>query len=170
VAESPGEAVRSAEAVITMLADDAALEQAVPAFVNDLPGGALHIGMSTISVALSERLAQLHTAHGQSYIAAPVFGRPSAAEAGKLWVVAAGPGEAVARCQPVFDAVSRGCSVVGNDAWLANVVKLSGNFLIAAVLESLGEAFALVRKYGVDAGQFLEIINNALFQSALYGN
>jgi 3-hydroxyisobutyrate dehydrogenase-like beta-hydroxyacid dehydrogenase len=82
--------------------------------------------------------------------------------------VAAGPAESVVRCQPVFDALGRGSSVVGADPWLANAVKLSGNFLIAAALESMGEAFALVRKSGVDAAQFLEIINNALFNSPLY--
>jgi 3-hydroxyisobutyrate dehydrogenase-like beta-hydroxyacid dehydrogenase len=124
--------------------------------------------MSTIGVACSKRLAERHAAHGQVYIAAPVFGRPVAAAAAKLWIVAAGPPESIARCQPVFDALGRGTSVVGADPWSANAVKLSGNFLIAAALESMGEAFALVRKSGVDAGQFLEIVNNALFNSPLY--
>jgi len=124
--------------------------------------------MSTISVACSRRLAEQHTARGQVYVAAPVFGRPVAAAAAKLWIVAAGPPESIESCQPVFDALGRGTSVVGADPWLANAVKLSGNFLIAAALESLGEAFALVRKSGVDAGQFLEIVNNALFNSPLY--
>jgi 3-hydroxyisobutyrate dehydrogenase-like beta-hydroxyacid dehydrogenase len=124
--------------------------------------------MSTISVAGSKRLAEQHAARGQIYIAAPVFGRPEAAAAAKLWIVAAGPADSIARCQPVFEAVSRGRSVVGVDPWLANAVKLAGNFLIAAALESMGEAFALVRKSGVDAGQFLEIVNSALFNSPLY--
>ena len=124
--------------------------------------------MSTISVACSKRLAERHAARGQVYVAAPVFGRPEAAAAAKLWIVAAGPPESIERCQPVFDALGRGYSVVGADPWLANAVKLSGNFLIAAALESLGEAFALVRKSGVDAGQFLEIVNSALFNSPLY--
>ena len=124
--------------------------------------------MSTIGVACSKRLAERHAGHGQVYLAAPVFGRPVAAAAAQLWIVAAGPPEAIERCQPVFDALGRGTSVVGADPWLANAVKLSGNFLIAAALESMGEAFALVRKSGVDAGQFLEIINTALFNSPLY--
>ena len=92
------------------------------------------------------------------------------AAAAKLWIVAAGAPESIAHCQPVFAALGRGYSVVGADPWLANAVKLAGNFLIAAALESMGEAFALVRKWGVDAGQFLEIINTALFNSALYAN
>ena len=170
LADSPADAARDVEAIVTMLAEDRAVEEAVQSFQETLAPGAIHIGMSTISVACSKRLAELHAARGQVYVAAPVFGRPVAAAAAKLWIVAAGAKDSIERCQPVFDALGRGCSVVGTDAWLANAVKLSGNFLIAAALESMGEAFALVRKCGVDAGQFLEIINNALFNSALYGN
>jgi len=168
LAESPADAARDAEAIVTMLSEDQAVEQAVQGFLEALAPGAIHIGMSTISVACSRRLAERHAARGQAYVAAPVFGRPVAAAAAKLWIVAAGAPESVARCQPVFDALGRGTSVVGADPWLANTVKISGNFLIAAALESLGEAFALVRKSGVDAGQFLEIVNSALFNSPLY--
>lgn len=170
IADSPENAARGAEAVITMLADDAAVEQAAQSFTGALAPGTIHIGMSTISVACSKRLAEQHTAAGLVYIAAPVFGRPMAAAAAKLWIVAAGPVEAIERCRPLFEVLGRGYSVVGTDPWLANTVKVCGNFLIAAMLESLGEAFALVRKSGVEAGQFLEIVNNALFNSPLYAN
>jgi 3-hydroxyisobutyrate dehydrogenase-like beta-hydroxyacid dehydrogenase len=170
LADSPADAARAVEAVITMLADDSAVEQVAQGIFGTLVPGAVHLGMSTISVALSRRLAEAHAGRGQNYVAAPVFGRPSAAETAQLWIVAAGAAPQVERCRPVFDAVGRGASVVGADPWLANVVKLSGNFLIAAMLESLGESFALVRKSGVDAGQFLEIINTALFNSPLYVN
>jgi 3-hydroxyisobutyrate dehydrogenase-like beta-hydroxyacid dehydrogenase len=169
MADSPASAAGDVEVIVTMLADDHAVEQAVQSFAEALAPGAIHIGMSTVSVALSKRLAEMHAARGQIYVAAPVFGRPEAAEAARLWIVAAGAAKHVERCRPVFDVISRGCSVVGTDPWLANVVKLAGNFLIAAALESLGEAFALVRKSGGDAGQFLDIINNALFNSPLYG-
>ncbi|HUE20522.1 MAG TPA: NAD(P)-dependent oxidoreductase [Bryobacteraceae bacterium] len=169
LADSPADAARGVDAIITMLAEDQAVEHAVAGFVETLARGAIHIGMSTISVACSKRLAAQHAAHGQIYVAAPVFGRPVAAAAAKLWIVAAGPPESVERCRPVFDALGRGTSVVGAEPWLANAVKLSGNFLIAAALESMGEAFALVRKSGVDAGQFLDIVNNALFNSPVYG-
>jgi 3-hydroxyisobutyrate dehydrogenase-like beta-hydroxyacid dehydrogenase len=170
LSDLPADAARDVDAVVTMLADDAAVEQAAHSFMETLARGAIHIGTSTISVACSRRLAEQHAARGQVYVAAPVFGRPVAAAAAKLWIVTAGPPEAIERCQPVFEALGRGTSVVGTDPWLANAVKLSGNFLIAAALESLGEAFALVRKSGVDAGQFLEIVNNALFNSPLYAN
>jgi 3-hydroxyisobutyrate dehydrogenase-like beta-hydroxyacid dehydrogenase len=168
LADSPADAARGVDAIVTMLAEDQAVEQAVEGFLGTLAPGAIHIGMSTIGVACSKRLAERHTGHGQVYLAAPVFGRPVAAAAAQLWIVAAGPPQAIERCQPVFDALGRGTSVVGADPWLANAVKLSGNFLIAAALESMGEAFALVRKSGVDAGQFLEIVNTALFNSPLY--
>ncbi len=170
LSDLPADAARDVDAVVTMLADDAAVEQAAHSFMETLARGAIHIGTSTISVACSRRLAEQHAARGQVYVAAPVFGRPVAAAAAKLWIVTAGPPEAIERCQPVFEALGRGTSVVGTDPWLANAVKLSGNFLIAAALESLGEAFALVRKSGVDAGQFLEIVNNALFNSPLNAN
>ncbi len=170
VAESAAEAVSGAEAVITMLADDAAVERAALGFRESLAGGAVHIGMSTVGVACSQALAGEHAARGQFYVAAPVFGRPVAAAAARLWIVAAGAPEQVERCRPVFEALGRGWSVAGAEPWLANVVKLAGNFMIAAALESMGEAFALVRKAGVDAGQFLDIANNALFNSQLYGS
>ena len=170
LADSPADAARHADAVVSMLADDQAVEQTAQGLLEALAPGTLHIGMSTISVACSRRLAGHHAARGQAYVAAPVFGRPVAAAAAKLWIVAAGAPDAIERCQPVFEALGRGTSVVGADPWLANAVKLSGNFLIAAALEAMGEAFALVRKSGVDAAQFLEIVNSALFNSALYGN
>jgi 3-hydroxyisobutyrate dehydrogenase-like beta-hydroxyacid dehydrogenase len=135
-----------------------------------LPRGAVHIGMSTVSVAFSKRLAREHASRAQGYVAAPVFGRPDAAAAQKLWVVAAGPAEQVERCRPVFDAVGRGTSVAGSEPSSANVVKLAGNFTIMAAIEALGEAFATARASGVDPQQFLDIVNSALFQSPLYAN
>jgi len=170
IADTPREALSGAEAVITMLADDHALEHVAPAILEALAPGAIHVGMSTISVALSRRLTEQHAECAQTYIGAPVFGRPNAAAAAKLWIVVAGPAAEVNRSKPVFEALGRGYTIVGEEPWLANVVKLSGNFLIAAALESMGEAFALVRKSGVDARQFLDIVNTALFNSALYAN
>lgn len=181
VADSPRAAARGAEALVTMLADDAAVEAVVlgssaerrsdaEAAIEALGSGAVHVSMSTISVALSRRLSEAHAARGQAYVAAPVFGRPEAAEGAKLWVVAAGEADAVERCRPVFDAVGRGLSVVSEEATAANVVKLAGNFLIASMIEALGEAFALSRKSGVGAARLLEIVNGALFKSPVYEN
>jgi 3-hydroxyisobutyrate dehydrogenase-like beta-hydroxyacid dehydrogenase len=111
--------------------------------------------MSTISVALSKRLAEAHAAAGHAYIAVPVFGRPDVAAAAELWVVAAGAADQIPRCHPIFEAIGQGMFTVGEEPWTANAVKLAGNFAIAAMLEALGEAFALVRKSGAEVHQFL---------------
>jgi len=169
VAESPAEAAHGAEAVVTMLADDKAVEDAIAGdegLLKGLAPGAIHVSSSTISVELSQRLGATHHALGQAYVSAPVFGRPEAAEAGQLWVVAAGRAAQVDRCLPIFGVVGRGLSRLGEEASQANVVKLSGNFIIASMLESLGEAFALTRKSGVAPGTFLEVFRAVLGQSS----
>jgi len=171
VAESAGEAAKAAEAVITMLADDHAVESAVlrpGGVIESLPQNAAHISMSTISVALSRKLAEEHAKRGQKYFAAPVFGRPEAAEAGKLFVVAAGDKETVERYKPLLEALGQRVFFMGEKAEMANVVKLSGNFLIASMIESLGEAIALARKYGIDAHEYVEFLTNSLFAAPVY--
>ncbi len=171
VAKSPGEAAKEAEAVITMLADDAAVEAAIlqpGGIAESLPPNAVHISMSTISVALSRKLTEEHAKRGQKYITAPVFGRPEAAEAAKLFVAAVGEKEAIERCRPLLEALGQRVFVVGDKPEMANVVKLSGNFMIAAVIESLGEAIALARKYGIDPHQYVDFLTNSLFAAPVY--
>ena len=171
VASSPATAVQSAELVITMVADDRALESAVfgpDGLLGALPKGAVHVSCSTISVALSERLSEEHTQRSQEFVAAPVFGRPEAAEAGKLFVVAAGKSDVVERCRPVLEAMGQRLFVMGEKPEMANVVKLSGNFLIGAVIEGLGEAIALTRKYGIDPHQYVELLTNSLFAAPVF--
>ena len=173
VADSPAAAVRDAEVLVTMVADDAALEDVMlgpDGALAALPRGAIHVSMSTISPALSRRLAERHTAAGQTYVAAPVFGRPEAAEGKKLWIVAAGPPPALERCRRVLDAMGQGVTVAGEDPPRANVIKLAGNFLLAAAIEAMGEAFALARKYGVAPAELLDIVNGRLFRSPIYEN
>lgn len=173
VAASPREAADGAEVLITMLADDAAVEQVLlgdDGAVHGLARGAVHASMSTIGHALSRRLAAEHASRGQRYVAAPVFGRPDAARAAKLWIVAAGPAEAVDRCRPLFEAMGQGLEIVGEDPMRATVVKLAGNFLLAAAIEALGEAYALVRKHGIEPARFLEIVNGRLLRSPVYEN
>jgi 3-hydroxyisobutyrate dehydrogenase-like beta-hydroxyacid dehydrogenase len=165
-----GEACHN-DVVISMLADDDAV--AVIAFgegkaIAELPVNAIHVSMSTISVALSDRLAEAHRGAGQTFIAAPVFGRPEAAAAAKLYIVAAGDGKAIERCQPLFDAMGQKTFRVGLKPSEANLVKLSGNFLIASIIESLGEAFALVRKAGVDPQRYLEILTGTLLSAPVF--
>lgn len=171
VAPSPGEAAKQAEVVITMLADDDAVGSAVlhaGGVIESMPRGATHISMSTISVDLSRKMAEQHGQRGQHYIAAPVFGRPDAAEAGKLFIAAAGAPDVVERCMPILEALSQRVFVIGEQPEMANVVKVSGNFLIAAVIESLAEAIALVRKYGVDPHDYVDFLTNTLFAAPVY--
>lgn len=173
VAETPGQAASGAEAVITMLADDRALEDVVfgaGKMLDTLPAGAVHIGMSTISVALSRGLTIAHHDNKQHYVAAPVFGRPEAAAAAKLFVVAAGVAQQVGRCQALFDAMGQKTFIAGEEPAMANVVKLAGNFLLTTIIEGLAEAFAFARKSHVDAAQLLEILTGSLFPVPVYKN
>jgi 3-hydroxyisobutyrate dehydrogenase-like beta-hydroxyacid dehydrogenase len=170
VASSVAEACRG-DAVLTMLADDTAVESVV--FGDDgvlryLPRGRVHISFSTISVALSERLADEHAEAGQEFIAAPVFGRPEAAEGGKLAVVAAGAPSVIERCKPLWEALGPKLMVAGERPSMANVVKLTGNFLIATVVESLGEALAFARKSGVEPAAVLDFLTSTLFNAPVY--
>jgi 3-hydroxyisobutyrate dehydrogenase-like beta-hydroxyacid dehydrogenase len=170
VAESPAGACEDAEAVMTMLADDAALEAVVlgpNGIASGLGAGSIHVSHSTIGVAFSRRLAAEHSERGQGYLAVPVFGRPDAAEAKRLLVVAAGDSGAISRCVPLFDAIGRQTIVAGQEPWQANAVKLCGNFMIASMIEAFGEAFAAVRKSGVAPDEFLEVMNS-LFASPVY--
>lgn len=169
VAGSVAEACR--DVVLTMVADDAALEGLVfgeGGILTSLSLGAVHISLSTIGVALSDRLAAAHARAGQGYLAAPVFGRPDAAEAARLAVVVAGPESLVQKCKPLFEAMGPKLLVAGNHPSMANVVKLSGNFLISSVLESLSEALAFARKSGVDAGALMDFLTSTLFNAPVY--
>jgi 3-hydroxyisobutyrate dehydrogenase-like beta-hydroxyacid dehydrogenase len=171
VASTPGEAAAGVEVAITMLADDHALESVVfgkGSLLDSLPPNSVHVSMSTISVALSRRLAAAHAERKQHYVAAPVFGRPEAAAAAKLFIVAAGPAAQIERCHPLFDAMGQKTFIAGEDASGANLMKLTGNFLITAVIEGLAESFALVRKAGLDANLFHEILTNSLFNAPIY--
>src|SRR5580700_3522419 len=164
------EAVCAAEVVITMLADDDALESIVfgtRGVLASLKKGAAHISSSTISVALSKRVAAAHADAGQHYLAAPVFGRPDAAASGKLFVVVGGSAELVETYMPLFKSMGQRTFVMPRPED-ANLVKLSGNFLIAAVIESLGEALALIGKGGIDQRQYLDLLTSTLFDAPVY--
>jgi 3-hydroxyisobutyrate dehydrogenase-like beta-hydroxyacid dehydrogenase len=159
------------DAVLTMLADDGAVESVVfsrSGIIDCLPAGAIHISSSTISVALSERLEAAHAKAGQLFVAAPVIGRPDAAAAGQLFVVAAGAPDAVKAAASLFDAIGQKTFVVSETPKAGNLVKLSVNFLIASVIESVGEAMALIGKAGIDRRQYLDILTSTLFDASVY--
>jgi len=170
-AATPAEAELGADAVITMLFDDAANEEVLfgpNGLMEAMSRGALHIASSTISVALSERLTAEHARRGHQFVAAPVFGRPNVAEEGRLWIVAAGAETAVAKARPLLEPVSRGITVVGAEPRQAHAVKLGGNFLISVMIQALSESFVFADKQGVDPATFFEAVNSALFQSPFY--
>ena len=159
------------DVVITMLADDHAVEAVAlgeGGIVASLAPDAMHVSCSTISVALSKRLAEAHAKAGQRYVAAPVFGRPEAAAVAKLFVVAAGAPDAVETVKPLLDAIGQRTFVMSEQPEVANLVKLSGNFLIGVVIESLGEAMALVGKGGVDPHAYLDLLTSTLFSAPVY--
>jgi 3-hydroxyisobutyrate dehydrogenase-like beta-hydroxyacid dehydrogenase len=172
VAESPAKA-GGQEIVISMLANDAAVEAVVLGAygaLEGMPRGALHISMSTISPALSRRLALAHKERGQQYLAAPVFGRPEAAAAAKLFVVAAGAKRALEKAKPVLEVIGQRTFEVGERPEDANLIKLLGNFLITCVLESLGEVFAVARKAEIDPKTVFEVLSGTLFGAPVYNN
>jgi len=159
------------DAVVTMLANDQAVEEVVlgrNGVIANLARGTLHVSSSTISVALSERLTEAHTRKSQKFVAAPVFGRPDVAAAGRLFIVAGGGAEATKAAAPLLDAIGQKTFVISNTPKAANLVKLSGNFLGASVIEALGEAMALVGKAGIDERQYLEFLTSTLFDAPIY--
>jgi 3-hydroxyisobutyrate dehydrogenase-like beta-hydroxyacid dehydrogenase len=164
-APTPAAACKDAEFAVTMLADDAAVEAVVfgsDGILGALPRGACHLGSSTISVALSARLAEAHRAAGQGFVAAPVFGRPEAAAARQLWIVPGGDRACIERAAPLFAALGQGTFPMGT-APQASLAKLLGNFLIAGTIEALGEALALAEKAEMDPARFLEMLTGTLF-------
>jgi len=163
-------ACAAADVVISMLADDAATAEVTLAedFLAALRADTVHAGMATVGVGLAERLAAAYAARGRAYVSAPVFGRPPAAAAAQLFIVAAGAAADLARCQPLFDAMGQRTFVVGTRPADANVVKVSGNFMLASMIEAFGEACALVRKQGIEPERFLEVMTSTLFPAPVY--
>jgi 3-hydroxyisobutyrate dehydrogenase-like beta-hydroxyacid dehydrogenase len=167
VANSPADAARDAQAVMTMLSDDLALEQVVfgkDGIASAMAADCIHLSHSTISTAMARRLTAEHASRKQGYLSVPVFGRPDAAESKNLLVVVAGPAEFVERCRPLFDAIGRQTFVIGTEPWQANVAKVCGNFMVISMIEALGESYATLRKAGVAPEAFLEIMES-LFRS-----
>jgi hypothetical protein len=170
-AASVAEAARFAGLVVTMLADDAALQSIARdpgGLLDSLPRGAIHVIMGTHSVQMVRALHDAHAAAGQALVSAPVLGRPDAVTAGRLGVMVAGEAGAVSRCRPVLEALGRRVFEAGTDPGSAAAMKLANNMLLACAIEAMGEAFALVQKCGSDAGTFYEVLTDGLFASPAY--
>lgn len=172
VAATPALAVADAELVFTMVHDDTALESILfeQGALAAIPQGATHVSLSTISVALADRLDREHARHQQRFLASPVFGRPSVAAEGKLWLAIAGKDEVVTPLLPVLDTFSRGYTLVGDTPSAALAVKLGGNFLITAMIASLSEGMVFAGAHSVAPELYLEAMNSALFQSPFYAS
>ena len=166
---TPADAAPRGGIAITMLTDDSALRAvASDEFARALGAGGIHLSMSTVLPATNESLAELHRRHGVSLVAAPVFGRPEAAAARKLWVCASGPAEALNRVRPVLDAMGQGVFEFGEAVGAANVVKLAGNFLLTAAIEAMAEAAAMGEKNGVPRDRLLGMLTQTLFNCQIY--
>ena len=172
-AASPAEAVKTSEVVFSMPMDDAALEEIAfgsEGVLETLPENAVHVSLSTISVQLSQKMTVEHTTRKQSFIAAPVFGRPNVAAEGKLWIVAAGKQDALEKVKPLLESFSRGITAVGDKPYKAHALKLGGNFLITAMIAALSEGFVYAESQSIDPALYIEAVNSALFQSQFYAN
>ena len=158
------------DVVITMLADDAAMEAVwiEGGLVAKMPASTVHLNMASVSLRLGTRLRDAHAQAAGLYVAAPVFGRPAFAASGELDIIAGGKREAIERCKPLFEAMGRRWFDVGDEPTHANVVKIARNFLLASIIESLGEAFALVEKSGVEPARFHEIITGTAMNCPAY--
>lgn len=172
LADTPVAAVHAADVIFTMLTDDSALEDVLftQGALAAIPANATHISLSTISVALSERLEASHAEHKQRFLSVPVFGRPNVAAEGKLWLAIAGDAKVIEEVKPLLESISRGHTIVGTRPSQANAVKVAGNFMISSIIASLSEAFTVAEANSIDPARFLETVNSALFQSAFVGN
>ena len=169
----PAETVTADGIVLTMLADDAAVRMTMlgdGGILKKLGSKGIHVSMSTIAPSTAQDLAKLHVEHGSTYVAAPVFGRPDAAAARKLWVCTSGDATAKARVRPVLEALGQGVVDFGDRVESANVLKLCGNFMVAAATEAMAEAFTLAEKAGVNKQAALELLCGNLFASPIYRN
>lgn len=158
--------------VISMLADDSAVRDIflTQRLIEAAPPGTVHVNMATISVSLAEVLAAEHRLHEVQYVAAPVFGRPEAAAAAQLHIVAAGDDAAVDRVQPLLDVLGQRTWRIGREPRQANAAKIAGNFMIASAIESMAEAAMMVERYGVRPGDLLNVLTNTLFAAPVYQN
>jgi len=166
---TPGDAF-TGEIVVTMLADDRAVREVVldTGALEGARPGLIHVVCATISVALAQELEQRHGDLGLGYVAAPVLGRPDVAEQGQLNVLVAGDQSAVAKVAPILDVIGKRSWRVGEAPHKANVAKLQVNFMIAAAIETMAEAFTVAEKSGVDPKFMYELITETLFASPAY--
>ncbi len=177
VADTPADAAADAEVLISMLSDDRAVRSVLlgagpdeTTAIDALAPEAIHRSPSTNGIECSKDLEREHRLRRQGYVAAPVIGRAEAARDKALWVIAAGAPDAIERCRPLMEALGRGITIAGEQPWMANLTKIGVNFMLATVLESFGEAYAMLEKSGLDPRSFLDVVHNGAFHSPVYAN
>lgn len=171
VASSIEEVCNGREVVVSMLSDDAALEQVAfgsGGICESLAAGAIHMVMGTHGTAAIRSAVERHERAGQLIVSAPVLGRPDVAAAGQLGVVIAGPQLAVQRCKPLLDAVARRLFEAGDKPEHAAIVKLANSLVLGCAIEAMGEGFSLVRKYGVNGDVLYDVLTEGLFSAPAY--
>jgi 3-hydroxyisobutyrate dehydrogenase-like beta-hydroxyacid dehydrogenase len=165
------EDLAACDVVLTSLPNDEALSSVAlgsPALLDILAPGAMHISTSTVSPALSRRLAHEHEIHHQLYVAAPVLGNPDLARARKLFVLAGGPMPALNAARPLLERLGQRLFVIAEEAGAANLVKLAANVLTATTLECMGEVLALLQKGGIDSHLAFDVLTGSLFDSRVH--
>jgi 3-hydroxyisobutyrate dehydrogenase-like beta-hydroxyacid dehydrogenase len=170
---TPAQAASNVPVLITMLSDDDVVTEAVTGpegILQTLQKNGLHISMSTISPDVSRKLAEQHAKAGTHYLASPVFGRPEAAAAKKLWICISGSAPDKATAQPILESLGQAIFDFGESADGANVVKIAGNFMIMSSLETMAEAFTLAEKHGLDRAKVAEFFGATIFNAPIYQN
>jgi len=171
--KTPAEAAQGVPVVITMLSDDDIIKEATTGkdgILSTLKKGGIHISMSTLSPGISKYLAEQHKNTGSIYLTSPVFGRPEAAAAKKLWICVSGDSQAKKSVQPILDALGQGVIDFGEDVGNANVVKIIGNSMIFASVEMMAEAFRLAEEHGLDRSAVANFFGSTLFNAPVYQN
>ena len=170
---TPSEAVTNVKFILSVLSEDDVVRDAVTGedgILMTMAEDAVHISMSTISPETSKELADLHEESGSHYLTAPVFGRPDAAAAKKLWVCISGKTEVKESAKVILENIGQGIIDFGEDVRAANVVKLAGNFMILASLELMSEAYTLAEKYQVDRKTVADFFGSTLFSAPIFKN
>jgi 3-hydroxyisobutyrate dehydrogenase-like beta-hydroxyacid dehydrogenase len=171
VAASIAELCAGREVVITMLAEEAAVDAVAfgeGGLCDSLPAGAIHLAMGTYGIGTIRALAAAHSAASQVLVAAPVLGRPDLAASGQLGIVTAGPDEAVGRCEPLFKNIGRLTFHAGKEPEAASAVKLANNLVLGCAIQAMGEAFSLVRRYDVRPQVLYDVMTEGLFSAPAY--
>jgi 3-hydroxyisobutyrate dehydrogenase-like beta-hydroxyacid dehydrogenase len=159
------------ELVISMVADDGALNDVTlgPGGVRDcLSKDTVYVAMGTHSASAIQAVATALSDKGLAFVAAPVLGRPDAAAAGQIVIVCGGPHEALRKCEPAFNTLGRKTMEASSAPEAAIAIKLANNFVLGCAVETMAEAFALVRKYGVNPQVFYDVMTEGLFAAPAY--